>query len=88
MGKLRFLRKVNFVLPVLFFITFVLDKAVFYGNVAFSIVVVSSKTRFSSLFKKGLVFQKTCCKAKVIKMFKISSDDMPKHVDLFDGGLF
>ena len=27
-----------------------------------------------SFLKKGLVFQKTCLKVKVMKMFKISSD--------------
>ena len=58
-GKLRFLWKVNFILPILFFLTLVFDSAVLYGNVAFSIDILSNESRHSSFFKKGLLFQKT-----------------------------
>ena len=43
--KLRSFCKVNFVLPILFVLTLVFDKAVLYGNVAFSAIVISSKKR-------------------------------------------
>ena len=38
--KLRSFCKVNFVLPILFVLTLVFDKAVLYGNIAFSIIVL------------------------------------------------
>ena len=44
------------------------------GNDAFSISVLSTKKRYSSFLKKVLVFQKICFKAKVLKMFKVSTD--------------
>ena len=51
--KLRSLWKVNFVLPNLFVLTLVFDKAVLYGNVWFSIVVIlSSKKGTPVIFKK------------------------------------
>ena len=73
-GKLRSLWKVNFVLTSLSILTLVFDKAVLYGNVALSIVILSSKKSFDSLFLKSLVFQKICFKVKVMKTFKIFSD--------------
>ena len=72
--KLRHFCKVNFLLPILFVLTLVFTRAVWYGNVAFSITVLSSKKRYSSFLKKDLVFQKTCLKAKVIRTHKIPSD--------------
>ena len=72
--RLRSFCKVNFVLPILFVLTLVFDKAVLYGNVAFSIIIISSKKRYSSVLKKILVFQKTCFKFKVMKTLKIFSD--------------
>ena len=50
------------------------DWAVFYGNVAFSILVLSSKKRSSNFLKKVFVFEKIGFKVKVLSMFKISSD--------------
>ena len=41
--KLRSFCKANFVLPILFVLTLVFDKAVLYGNAAFSRIVLSSK---------------------------------------------
>ena len=63
----------NFLLPFLFVLTLGFDKAVLNGNVAFSIDALSSKKRYSSFYKKGLVFLKTYFKVKVMKTFKISS---------------
>ena len=48
--------KVNFVLPFLFVLTLVLDKAVLYGNIAFSIIVLSSKEWYSCFFKNRFSF--------------------------------
>ena len=64
MEKLRSFCKINFVLPILFVLTLVFDKAVLYGNVAFPIIVLSSKKPCSSFLKKDLVSQKTCFKVK------------------------
>ena len=72
--KLRSFCKVNFLLPILFVLTLVFTRAVWYRNVAFSIIVLSSKKRHSSFLKKDLFFQKTCLKAKVIRTLKIPSD--------------
>ena len=74
MEKLRSFCKINFVLPILFVLTLVFDKAVLYGNVAFPIIVRSSKKHCSSFLKKDLVSQKTCFKVKEIKTLKITSD--------------
>ena len=40
------------------------DMAVLFGNNAFSILVLSTKKRYSSFLKKALVFQKICFKVK------------------------
>ena len=50
------------------------DRAVLYGNVAFTILVLLTKKRYSSFLKKVFLFQKICFKVKVLKTFKISSD--------------
>ena len=47
--------------------------AVLYRNVAFSILVLSTKTRYSSFLKRVYVFQKICFKVKALKTFEISS---------------
>ena len=78
LDKFRSFCEINFVLHILFVLTLVFDKPVLYGNVAFSIIVLSSKKQYSSFLKKELVFQKTCFKAKVIKTLKIPSDDHVK----------
>ena len=43
--------------------------AVLYGNDAFSILVLSTKKRYSSFLKKVFVFQKICFKVKLFKFF-------------------
>ena len=48
--------------------------AVLYWNDAFSILVLSTKKRYSSFLKKVFVFQKICFKIKAFKTFKISID--------------
>ena len=50
------------------------DGAVLCGNVAFSILVLSTKKQYSSFLKKDFVFQKVYSKIEVLKMFKISDD--------------
>ena len=54
--------------------------AVLYANDAFSTLVLSTKKPYSSFLKKALVCQKICFKAKVLKLFKISTD-CQKHTD-------
>ena len=44
------------------------------GIDAFSILVYSTKKRYSNFLKKVFVFQKICLKVKVLKTFEISSD--------------
>ena len=62
--------------------------AVLYGNDAFSILVLSTKKRYSSFLKKVFVFQKICFKVKVLKTFKIFTDCHIKACRLSNGGLF
>ena len=47
---------------------------VLYGNDAFSILVFSTKKRYSSFLKKVVVFQKICFKFKVLTTFKMSTN--------------
>ena len=42
---------VHFVLPILFVLTLTSDRAVLYGNVAFSLLVLSTKKRYSNFFQ-------------------------------------
>ena len=56
-GKTPFFVK-SFVLPILFISTLLSDRAVLYGNVAFSILLLLTKKQYSSFLKKVLVFQK------------------------------
>ena len=46
------------------------DRAVLNGNDVFSILVVSTKKRYSSFLVKVFVFQKICFKVKVLIMFE------------------
>ena len=46
------------VLPILFVLTLASDRAVLYGNVAFSVLVLSTEKRYSSFLKKVFVFEK------------------------------
>ena len=66
--------KLNIVLNILFALTLASDMAVLYGNAAFSILVFSTKKRYSSLSKKVFVFQKIYFIVRVLKTFKISTD--------------
>ena len=50
------------------------DRAVLYVNTAFSILVLSSKKRYSSFLKKLFIFQSICFKVKVLKAFKVPTD--------------
>ena len=59
---------------ILFILTLASDRAIFNGNDVFSILVLSTKNRYSSFLKKVFVFQKICYKVKVLKTFKISTD--------------
>ena len=61
------------VLPFLFVLALGSDGAVFFENVAFSILVLSTKNGTPVFLKKVLVFQKTCFRIKVLKTSKISS---------------
>ena len=59
---------------MIFVLTLASESAFFYGNVAFSIFVLSSKKRYSSFLKKLFFLQKICFKVKVLKTSEISSD--------------
>ena len=78
-GKICSFCNVSLVLPILFVLTLVFDNTVMYGHVAFSVIVLSSKKRYSSFLKKDLVFQKTS--------FKVSKYHW-RHADLLNGRLF
>ena len=79
---------VHFVFTIQFILTFASDRAVLYGNKAFSILVLSTKKRYSSFLKKGFVFKKICFKVKVLKSFKIFTYFLKKHANLLNSGLF
>ena len=55
---------VPFWASILIVLTLAFGKAVFYGNVALSIVVISTKKWYFRFFKKVFLFQKTCFKVK------------------------
>ena len=57
---------------ILFVLTLTSIRAVLYGNVTSSILVLSTKKRYSSFLKRVCVFQKIYF--KVLKTFKISSN--------------
>ena len=61
-----------FVLPILCVLTLAPVRAVLYGNVAFSIQVLSTKKRYPSLLKKVFVFKKIVFRVKVLRTLKIS----------------
>ena len=60
---------------MLFALKLVIERAVLYGNVSFSVEVLSTKK-----LEKLLFFQKTCFKNKAIKTCKISSDS---HIKIY-----
>ena len=74
MEKLQSLCYVHFVVAILFVLTLASDRTVLNGNDAFSILVVSTKKRYSSFLKKVFVFQKICFKVKVLKTFETFTD--------------
>ena len=62
------------------------DRVVLYGNIAFSVLVLATRKRYSSFLEKVFVFEKIGFKVKVMKTFKISSvSHKKKHVDLYRG---
>ena len=63
-----------FVLSDPFVLTLVSERAVFYGNIAFLILVLSTKKRYFSILEKVFVFLAICFKVEVLKTFKISCD--------------
>ena len=52
-AKLSSLWKISFVLPIIYVLTLVFDKAVLYENIAFSIVVPSSEKGTPVFSKKA-----------------------------------
>ena len=54
----------------------------------FSILVASTKKRYSSCLKKVFLFQKICFKVKVLNTFETLIDCHKKRADLSNGGLF
>ena len=64
---------VHFVLTILFVLTLDSEIAVINGDDAFSILIFSTRKRYSDFLKKvfGL---KVCFKIKVLKIFKVSTD--------------
>ena len=73
-GKLWSLQQLHFVLPILFVLTLTSDRAVLYGNVVLSILVLSTKKQHSNFLEKFFVVLKICCKVKVLDTLKISSN--------------
>ena len=65
---------VDFVVAILFVLTLASDKGVLNGNDVFSILMVSTKKRYSSFLKKVFVFQKICFEVEVLKTFETSTD--------------
>ena len=59
-------------------LTLAFKRALQYGNVAITIVILTTKNSSSNFLKKVLVFQKTYFKVKVFKTFKISGDCLIK----------
>ena len=77
-GKTLFCVIGSFGNPILFALTLAFNGAFWYGNVTFSIVVLSTKKLYSSLSVKVPVFQKDFFKVKVLKMFKNPNDCLIK----------
>ena len=59
--------------PILFVLTLTSNRAVLYGNVTFSILLLSPKKGHYSFLKQVFVFQKLCFELKVLKTFTILS---------------
>ena len=63
-----------FVVAILFVLTWASDRAVLNRNDVFSILMVSTKKRYSSFLKKIFAFQKIWIKVNVLKRFKTFTD--------------
>ena len=74
LANLHSLWQVHFVVAILFVLALASERAVLNGNDVFSILVVSTKNRYSSFLKKVFVFQKICLKVKVLKTFETLID--------------
>ena len=61
---------------------------IFYGNVAFSIIVLSTKKKILLFCKKGFRFLENLFQSQNIENRQISSDLTWKYADIFNGGLF
>ena len=61
-------------LTILFVLTLASGMAVLYENDAFSILVLSTKKRYSSLLCSIFFFEKMCFKVRVLNTLKISTD--------------
>ena len=61
-------------IPNLSLLTLAFDRAVLFGSFAFSIVVLSTKKRYSIFLRKVFILKEICFRAKVIKMFKIFNE--------------
>ena len=55
-------------------LTLAFDRADLNGNDVLSILLASTKKRYSSFLKKVFVFQKICFKVKVLKTFETFTD--------------
>ena len=64
----------SFVVTIIFVLTLASDMAALYGNYAFSMLVLSTKKRYSNFWKKVFVSQKMFFKVKVLKTFKMFTD--------------
>ena len=85
--KLRSFWKVHVVLPILC-LNRGFWQSIFYGNVGLSILVLSTKKRNSSFFKKVCYFRKFVSKFKYWKRSKFPAIAHKKHAYLLNGGLF
>ena len=74
-GRTSFFVIGPFCTPHSFVLTLASDRVVLYGNVMLSVLVLSTKKRYSSfLVESVFLFQKIYVEVKVLKSFKISSD--------------
>ena len=74
LAKLRSFWQVYFEHQILFVLKLASDRVLLYGNLTFSILLLSTKMRYSNFFKKVYVFENICFKVEVQKTFNISSD--------------
>ena len=74
LAKLPYLWKAYFVVTVPFVLTLASDMAVLNGNDALSILVLSTKNRYSSFLKQSFRFPENLVNVKVLKTLKIFND--------------